>query len=71
MLVQWKHGSTTWNNLKDVKKSHPVHLDEYAIDNGYSDDPVFAWWVKFVMKKCDIILSNVKSKYWVRNKKIA
>ena len=42
VLVQWKYGSTTWNDLKDVKKSHPVYLDEYAIENGYSDDPVFA-----------------------------
>ena len=62
MLVQWEYCSTTWNDLKDIKESYPVQLAEYAIENGYSDEPVFAWWVKFVMKKRDRIFSKVKSK---------
>ena len=41
VLVQWKYGITTWNNLKDVKYSYPVQLAEYIIDNGYSDETVF------------------------------
>ena len=41
----------------------------YAIDNGYSDESVFSWWFKFVMKNCDRIFSKVKSNYWVRNHK--
>ena len=69
VLVQWKDCSTTWNDLKDVKESYPVHLAEYANYNGYSDEPVFTWWVKSLMKKRDIILSKVKSKYWVRTQK--
>ena len=67
--MQWKYGSTNLNDLNYVKESYPVHLDEYEIENGYSDKPVFAWWVKFVMKNCDRILSKVKSKYWVRTHK--
>ena len=60
---------TTWNDVKDVKESYPVKLAEYTIENGHSDEPVFAWWVKFVMQKRDIILSKVKSKYWARTHK--
>ena len=66
MLVKWEYDSTIWNDLKDVKDSYPVQLAYYAIDNGYSEYPDFAWWVKFVMKNREIILSKVTSKYWMR-----
>ena len=42
-----------------------IQLVGYAIKNGYSNEPDFAWRVKFVMKNCDRTLSKVKSKYWV------
>ena len=47
VLVQCKDVCNTWNDLKYVKESYPVQLDEYAIDNGYSNEPFFAWWVNF------------------------
>ena len=48
--VQWKDGSTTWSKLKDVKDSYPVELAEFAVQNGVSDEPVFAWWVPYTLK---------------------
>ena len=68
-LLLWKDGSTTWTSLKDVKESYPVQLAEYAIDNNLADEPAFAWWVNYVHKKRERILSKVKSKYWVRTHK--
>ena len=65
VLVQCKYGSTTQNDLKYVIDLYPVQLAEYSIENGYSDEPAFDGWVKFVMKKHDRKFSNVKSKYWV------
>ena len=66
VLVQCKYVNTTWDDLKDVKYSYTVQLDEYASENNYSDKPDFAWWVKYVIKKRNKILSKVKSNYWVR-----
>ena len=62
--MQWKDGSTTWLNLKECKDSYPVQLAEYATNNNIVHEPVFAWWVPYVLKKKYIIISNVKSIYW-------
>ena len=61
ILIQWKDGSTTWEALKDVKESYPVQLAEYAILHKISDEPAFAWWVPYVIKKRERIISKVKS----------
>ena len=62
--MQRKDGNTYLNELKDVKESYLIQLGEYAIENGYSDEPIFAWWVNVLMNKCDRILSKTKSKDW-------
>ena len=41
--------------LKDIKDSYPVQLAEYAVENRVSEEPAFAWWVKFVLRKRDHI----------------
>ena len=69
MCIEWKDGSTNWIPLKDAKDSYPVQLAEYAIAHNLQDRPVFAWWVPFVMKKRNHIISKVKSKYWIRSHK--
>ena len=33
------------------------------------DEPVFVWWVSYVQKKREIILSKVRSRYWQRKQK--
>ena len=71
VLVQCKYGRTNWNELNNPKYSYLVHFSEYVIDNGYSYEPVFSWWIKFMAKKGDIILSKVKSKCWVITSQIS
>lgn len=69
VCVLWKDKSTTWHKLKDIKDSYPVELAEYAHENKVSHKPAFAWWVPHTLKKRDLIISKVKSKYWVRTHK--
>ena len=69
ILLQWKDGSTTWEPLKDVKESYPVQIAEYAHHRQIAHTPAFAWWVPFVLKKKERIISKVKSKYWTRTHK--
>ena len=69
VCVEWKDGSTNWIPLKDAKDSYPVQLAEYAISRKLQDRPVFAWWVPYVLRKRERIVSKVKSKYWVRTHK--
>ena len=67
--IEWKDGSTNWVALKDVKELYPVQLAEFAISNRIAEEPAFARWVPFVMKKRNRILAKVKSKYWLRSHK--
>ena len=53
VCIQWKDGSSTWNQVKDVKESYPIQLAEYAAQNKISEEPAFAWWIKHVLKKRD------------------
>ena len=50
--------------LKDVKEASPIELDEYAVAKKIYDDPDFAWWVRYVFNKQDIIISKSKNKCW-------
>ena len=69
LYVTWKDGSSNWVALKDIKESYPIELAQYSIDNSIDDQPAFAWWVPFVTKKRNAILSKIKSKYWQRSHK--
>ena len=62
VYVTWKDGSGNWVALKDVKDSYPVELAEYAIQAGIDKEPPFAWWVPYVMKKRNQIISKIKTK---------
>ena len=69
ILVQWRDQSTTWVALKDMKESFPVQVAEYSVHARVSEEPAFAWWVPYVLKKRNRIIAKVKSKYWVRTHK--
>ena len=43
VCIQWKYESSTWNQVKDVKDSFLVQLEEYALLNQIVDEPAFAW----------------------------
>jgi Reverse transcriptase (RNA-dependent DNA polymerase) len=72
LLVEWKDGSSNWLPLKDLKESYPVEIAEYAVANRIADEPAFAWWVPYVLRKRNRIISKVKqskSRYLQRTHK--
>ena len=69
ILACWKGGMTEWIELKDIKDSYPVEMDEFAVASQIQDKPAFAWWVPYTMKKRNRIISKIKSKYWQRTHK--
>jgi hypothetical protein len=69
LLVEWRDGSNDWVALKDLKDSYPVELAIYATDRNIADEPAFAWWVPYTLRKRKRILQKVKSKYWARTHK--
>ena len=69
LLVEWRDGSSDWVALKDLKDSYPVELAVYATEQKIVDEPAFAWWVPYTIRKQKRILQKVKSKYWARTHK--
>ena len=69
ILVRWNDGSDDWVALKDLKASFPVELAEFAVMKGIDDQPAFAWWIPYTLKKRDTIISKLKTKYWERTHK--
>jgi len=53
-----------------MKDSFPVQLAEYSVRARISQEPAFAWWVSFLLKKRNRVISKVKLKYWVRTYKV-
>ena len=62
LLVVWKDGTETWIPLKDLKESNPVEVAEFAKAKGIDNEPAFAWWVPYTLKKRDAIISKIKSR---------
>jgi hypothetical protein len=69
LLVEWKDCSMDWLPLKDLKESYPVQVTEYAVANKIAEQPAFAWWVPYVLRKRERIIQKVKSRYWKRTHK--
>jgi hypothetical protein len=55
--------------LEDMNEEYPVQVAKYAVTAKISSEPAFAWWVNWVLKKRNKIISKVKSKYWLRTHK--
>ena len=60
-LIKWKDKSKAWINLADMKEVHPVETAEYARARGISNEPAFAWWVPYTLRKREVILAAVKN----------
>ena len=41
---------------------------EYAVENRVSEEPVFVWWVKFLLRKRDCIISKTQ-RHWLKSHK--
>ncbi len=59
VCCQWKDGFTSWENLANLKESHPLETAEYAVTQGIDHKPAFNWWIPHVLKKRDWIISLV------------
>ena len=54
--------STDWMSLEDLKRSNPVGVAEYAKARNIDKEVVFHWWVPYVLKKREMIISQVTSR---------
>ena len=45
-----------------MKEAHPVECAEFAKARGIQDEPAFAWWVPYTLRKRDVIISSVKAR---------
>jgi hypothetical protein len=45
-----------------MKEPHPVDVAEFAKARGIHEEPVYAWWVPYTLRKRDAILAVVKSR---------
>jgi hypothetical protein len=61
--VAFSDGMTAWLPLKEVKKSNPIKLAEYAVLNRIYEEPAFKWWVSLVIRKQNQMVNKVKKKY--------
>ena len=62
--VEMADDSTHWLPLRDVKEANPVEMAKYAIANGIYQELAFKWWVPYVLRKREWIISKVEAKYW-------
>jgi len=60
LCCEWKDGSTSWQKAVRLKESHPLQVAEFAFAAQFAHEPVFNWWVNWVLKKRDRIISLVK-----------
>ena len=60
VFCQWKDVSTSWENLSDLKESHPVNAAEYTHRQVILHELAFKWWAPPVLKKRDQIIYLVR-----------
>ena len=55
--------------MKDIKQTYPIDLVDFAIQKGIAEEPAFAWWIPFVIKKRNRIIAKIKFEYLTRTHK--
>ena len=68
-LCEWKDSSSSWVSLKVLKESNPVEIAEYVTAMGLQDEPAFAWWVPYTLRKRDRIIASINTRVRKRNHK--
>ena len=63
LCVQWRDGTTTWERLADLKESNPVDVAKFARSRNIENEPAFAWWVPYTLKKRNRIIAAVNKRY--------
>lgn len=69
LCCEWRDGSTSWEPLSRLKESNPVNVAEYAVSRNIQDEPAFAWWVAYTLKKRNRIIAAVNARYRKRTHK--
>ena len=69
LLVDWIDGSQSWIPLSKLKQSNPVEVAEYAILRNIHEEPAFAWWVQWTIKRRKHFISKMKSAININNMK--
>ena len=55
--------------MKDLNEFHPIEVAKFAKARGIDDEPAFAWWVPYTLRKRDVIISKIKSRIRKTNRK--
>ena len=63
LAIKWKDGSTSWERLANMNEAYPIQVAEYAVATGIELMPAFAWWMPYILKKRDQIISAVNKRY--------
>jgi hypothetical protein len=50
-LVKWSNGLRQGIDLKLLKESNPVQVAGYATSRNIAEEPAFAWWVSYILRK--------------------
>ena len=62
MLVKFTDGSNQWVPLRILKETNPVEVAEFAVARQIHQGPAFRWWVPYVLRKKDAIISSITHK---------
>ena len=62
MLVLSKDEEEQWVLLKLLKETNPIETAEFAKSRGIEGEPAFAYWVPYVLRKRDRIISAIQSR---------
>lgn len=64
LCVLWNDGTTSWEKLSEMKNSHPLQVAEFAVARQIAEEPAFAWWVPYTLKKQDRIIKAMAKRYF-------
>jgi len=62
LAVEWRDGSTSWENLADLKESFPIKVPEYVMASNLEKEPAF-WWVTNILKRREKTMLASSTKY--------
>ena len=61
LCIEWRDWSTSWEQLSDIKEAYPVLVAKYSTTQELIEEPAFAWWFPYVLRKRDRIIAGVKA----------
>ena len=56
LKAEWSDGTSSWVPLSLLKESNPLETAQYAKSRNINDEPAFAWWSNYILKKAHQIV---------------